>query len=971
MLHRLFPVLLLAALLVPATTTAQRSFTVAPNDATQTRVYVLDNGLRIYVSPLHTKPRVQVLVHVRVGGKNDPPEATGLAHYLEHMLFKGTDSLGTLNVAAEEPILEKIEDLYEQYRGTVDANARRVLYARIDSLSSVAARYAVPNEYDRLCQTLGVTGTNAFTSEDATVYIGDVPANRLATFLKLEAERFRHPVLRLFHTELEAVYEEKNISLDSDSDLARDTLMRALFPRHPYGTQSILGTVEHLKNPSIRAIQSHLATYYVPNNMAIVIAGDVDPDSAVAWVEQTFGLLPRGQAPPHAVPSPLVELVSGPPVERTVVGPEGESVSIAFRWPPARHRDIPALRMVDMLLSNSSTGLIDVNLGRTQRVIEPGSYQQLMSDVSMHLFAGRPAPGQSLEEVRNLLLEQIEILRSSPIDTVLMQAIVRNLRKSYFESIRNYTGRAYTILESLTLGIPWPRYANSIEELASVRGAEVMDVLERYYSDNYVVVYKRQGPRTIEQSIEKPAITPIELRSDNAASPFATSITSAPFEPIEPRFVDWSSDFEKGALNNGADYVLAHADSDSLVRIGISIPVGYRQAPALPHALAYREFLGTEKRSADDVARAMYNAAMSLSMYAGSNSTWIELSCLRSTLEESIALVAEQLSTCVVDTAAWRRYVENTLRSREDERSNPDAMYRALVQYAQFGEDSPMLADVTSDQLQNTDPSTLVSLVRTLLSTRHTVYVHGTVTASNLQTIMRPLYAGIPTFRAAPARRPIRARVVKENEVLVLNHDMVQALVGFSGAVREKIDTPTEAMLQIANSYLDGGMGSVIFQELREARALAYSAGGGIRRPIDSGGVRYVTANIGTQADKLMDAVDGMRGIFASLVENPALFASAKSGLLAGYQSSRTTGWDALMEYREQQRMGYADNPLPHMYKALLGAGLPDVKRAFDKLMRSRFHSIAIVGSADKINLASLRMYGAVRSVTLNDIFVQ
>lgn len=971
MLQRLFPALLLAALLAPAPTTAQRSFTVAPNDATQTRVYVLDNGLRIYVSPLHTKPRVQVLVHVRAGGKNDPPEATGLAHYLEHMLFKGTDVMGTTNYAAEAPLLANIEELFEQHRASTDREERRRLYAAIDSLSTIAARYAIPNEYDRMCQELGVTGTNAFTSEDATVYINDVPSNRLSTFLAMEAERFRKPVLRLFHTELEAVYEEKNISLDSDNDLVNDTLMRALFPRHPYGTQSILGTIEHLKNPSMHAIQRQLSTFYVPNNMAIIFAGDVDPDSAVAMVEQTFGKMPTGAAPPHSAPSVLVELVNGPPIQRTVVGPEAESVTLAYRWPPARHRDIPALRMVDMLLSNASSGLIDVNLGRSQRVIEPGAYQNLMTDFSMHIFSGRPAPGQSLEEVRDLLLQQIEILRSNPIDADLMQAIVRNLRKSYYESISTYSGRAYTILQSLTLGIPWPRYTNSVEELANVRPAEVMDVLERYYDNNHVVVYKRQGNRAVEQSIEKPTITPIELRPDARPSGFATSITNAPYEPIEPRFVDWSSDFEKGALNKGTEYVLAKAEADSLVRIGIVVPVGYRHIPAVRHAIAYRTFLGTERQTADELARSMYGVAMGVSAYVGSNETWIELSCLRSTLQESVELLAEQLKQCTVDTAAWTRYVDNTIRERENSRTNPDVLFAALKQYAQYGEDSPSLADLTSSELRSTDPNMLVTHIRTLLNTRHTVYVHGNLTERELRTAMQPLYTDTTTFAAAPARRPARARVVKEAEVLFIDHDMVQAQVGFAGLVAERIDILTEAHLELANAVLDGGMGSVIFQELREARALAYSASGGMGGVVDSGGVRHVTASIGTQADKMVEAIDGMRGIFGDFAKNPSLFASAKAGVTSAYESSRRTGWDALMQYHRQRRLGYNENPLTKIYSALGSASLVDVQRTFDKYMRNRFKSLAIVGSADKINLATLRMYGAVRSVTLNNIFVQ
>lgn len=143
-------------------------------------------------------------------GKNDPAETTGLAHYFEHLMFKGTNSYGTQNYEAEKPLLDQIEQQFEIYRKTTDEIQRKAIYHTIDSLSYEASKYAIPNEYDKLMAAIGASGTNAYTAYDQTVYVEDIPSNQIENWAKIQVDRFENNVIRGFHTELEAVYEEKN-----------------------------------------------------------------------------------------------------------------------------------------------------------------------------------------------------------------------------------------------------------------------------------------------------------------------------------------------------------------------------------------------------------------------------------------------------------------------------------------------------------------------------------------------------------------------------------------------------------------------------------------------------------------------------------------------------------------------------------------------------------------------------------------
>ena len=232
-----------------ASSCSKYKYETVSGDPLKTRIYTLPNGLKVYMSVMKEQPRIQTAIAVRVGGKNDPAETTGLAHYFEHLMFKGTEKFGTSDYAAEKPMLDEIERLFEVYRKTTDEAERAAIYHRIDSISYEASKIAIPNEYDKLMAAIGANGTNAFTSQDMTVYVEDIPSNQIDNWAKIQADRFLNPVIRGFHTELETIYEEKNMSLTQDGRKIWEAMDAALFPNHPYGTQTVLGTQEQPQEP--------------------------------------------------------------------------------------------------------------------------------------------------------------------------------------------------------------------------------------------------------------------------------------------------------------------------------------------------------------------------------------------------------------------------------------------------------------------------------------------------------------------------------------------------------------------------------------------------------------------------------------------------------------------------------------------------------------------------------------------------
>jgi predicted Zn-dependent peptidase len=431
---------------------SRQSETSPTNDLLDAKIHTLDNGLKIYMTVYKNAPRIQTYIAVKAGSKNDPSDATGLAHYLEHLLFKGTTRFGTINYEKEAPLLKQIEEKFEEYRQTKDTLARKAIYSTIDSLSYEASKYAIPNEYDKMVGSIGAKGTNAYTWVEQTVYVNDIPSNQLENWLKLERERFGTAIMRLFHTELEVVYEEKNRSLDNDNRKIWHTLYKGLFEDHTYGTQTTIGTIEHLKNPSLTKVIDYFQTYYVPNNMAICLSGDFDPEEAVQLIDKYFGDMTPKAIPEFDPPAakPLNE-----PKRYDIYGPDAEDMVIGFRFEGANSEEADYITLIDKILSNGSVGLIDLNLNQQQKVLGASSFTVPMKDFSAHVLSAQPKKGQTLDKVKQLLLSQLDSLKAGRFPDWLLEASLNNMKLDLINTYESNRQRASAFVQAYVWDMPW------------------------------------------------------------------------------------------------------------------------------------------------------------------------------------------------------------------------------------------------------------------------------------------------------------------------------------------------------------------------------------------------------------------------------------------------------------------------------------------------------------------------------------
>ena len=963
------PALALATLALWSCSTKYEYETV-PNDPLQARIYTLDNGLKVYMSVNKDEPRIQTYIAVRVGGKNDPAETTGLAHYFEHLMFKGTTNFGTQNYEAEKPLLDQIEQQFEVYRKTTDEAERKAIYHVIDSLSYEASKYAIPNEYDKLMAAIGANGTNAYTGYDMTCYTEDIPANQVEEWAKIQAERFRNCVIRGFHTELETVYEEKNMSLTRDSRKVSEAMLAALFPHHPYGSQTVLGTQEHLKNPSITNIKEYYKTWYVPNNMAICLSGDFDPDQMIAMLDQYFGTLqPNPELPVLNLPK---EDEITAPLTREVLGLEAENVTLAWRLPAASDPDAELMQVVGQILYNGQAGLIDLDIAQQQKTLSAYAYPSLMADYGVFMMAGRPKAGQTLDEVKDLLLGELKKLRDGDFDESLLEATVNNFKLYQQYQLQSNAGRADWFVQSFVNGTDWADEATMLERASKVTKEQVVALANKYLrDDNYAIIYKRQGKDPNEKKIDKPQITPIAMNRDTASA-FLRQIQdeAAKAAPIEPVFLDYSKDLTQLTAKGGAVPVLYKQNTkDDIFQLIYLFDMGNEQDRYLGMAAQYLEYLGTSDLTPEQVKQEFYRMACSFGVSSGSRRTYVTLTGLNEYLPQAIALFEKLLADAQVNPQAWTNLVADQLKARKDAKLSQSSNFSRLMQYVWYGPQVTKVA-LSEAELKGTDPQTLVDRIHNLNGYKHRILYYGPSTQDELLAVIDKEHRTPDALKDIPApTHRLALQQTPETHVYVAPYDAKNLYMMQYSNRGEKFDPASEPGRQLYDEYFGGGMNSIVFQEMRESRGLAYSAWAGLNAPGYLDQTYYFISQIATQSDKLMDAVNTFNDIINNMPLSENAFRLAKEGMITRLRTDRITKMGIIWNYLDAQDMGQNVDSRIKLYNDVQQMTLDDVAAFQQKWVKDRTYIYGILGNKKDLDMNALKKLGPVTELTTEDIF--
>ncbi|MDE7456636.1 MAG: insulinase family protein [Prevotella sp.] len=935
-------------------------------DLTKTRIYTLDNGLRVYLSVNKDKPRIQTYIAVRTGSKNDPAETTGLAHYLEHLMFKGTKLFGTNNPTAEAPLLDEIEQRYEAYRKLTDPEARRQAYHEIDSVSQVAAQYFIPNEYDKLMAAIGAQGTNAFTSNDVTCYVEDIPSNEIENWAKIQADRFQNMVIRGFHTELEAVYEEYNMYLTDDGDKLFSALGKKLTPTHPYGMQTTIGTQEHLKNPSITNIKNYFRKWYVPNNVAICMAGDFDPDQTVAIIERYFG-----QWKPAADVSQPVFPEQHPltaPTDTTVIGQQAEQVWLGWLAKKASDLQCDTLEVIEDILNNGKAGIFDLNLNQPMKVQYAGGGVQALQDYSTFLLMGMPKPGQSLEDVRSLMLAEIDNLKKGNFSDDLLPSVINNKKLSYQRALDNNQWRVRQHMNAFINGESWQQHTGQLDRIAKFTKQDIVDFANRFFTDGYATIFKKQGVDTLQKKIDKPAITPIPTNRDQM-SQFVRDIQNAQVEPIQPQFLDYQRDLTVGNVKKGLPLLYKKNVDNQLFNLVFRYDFGQEDDNRYGVASDYLDYVGTDQMTAADIKQQFYKLACNYSVNVNSDNVSISLSGLSENMEAALKLVEHILHHAKADQQSYSQYVDLVLKDRDDAKKNQRTCFNYLYQYGVYGPYNPSRHMMSAEQLRNADPQQLLDLLKNLGTMEHTVLYYGPMTEKQLSSAVTKLHKTPKHLAAVPQGQPYTKEQTPQNEVWLAPYDAKNIYMRMYNNEGRDFNPDEAGIITLFNEYFGGGMNGIVFQEMREARGLAYNASAYYARPSKKGEKESFFTHIITQNDKMMDCVRQFHQILDTIPQSETAFQIAKDAVVKQLASQRVQKLSVLYSYLTMKKLGLDYDLNEKIYRDVQRLTLQDIVRFEQQQIARKPYRYVILGDEKELDVPSLERIAPIRRLTLEDVF--
>lgn len=942
-------------------------FTTVKGDAMQTRIYTLDNGLKVFMSVNKAQPRLQANIVVRTGSRNDPAETTGLAHYLEHLMFKGTQQFGTTDYAKEKPYLDEIERRYEHYRTLTDPAQRKNAYHEIDSVSQLAARYNIPNEYDKLMASIGSEGSNAYTSNDVTCYVENIPSNEIANWARIQADRFQNMIIRGFHTELEAVYEEKNISMGSDGSKEYAALWKLLAPMHPYGTQTTIGEQEHLKNPSIVNIKNYFHRYYVPNNVAIVLAGDFNPDAVIAIIDRYFG----SWKPSKQLSRPEFEAQKTitSPRDTTVIGLDAENIMMGWRFKGANQLQNDTLDIVNRMLSNDKAGLLDININQPMKAMETGTYLDELHDYSMLLIEGVPLQNQKLDDLKALILAETTKLGRGEFSDDLLPAVLANKKLQFYKSLDSNQKRVSMMVDAFVNDKPWADVTQQIERQEKLTKQDIIDFARRHLrTDNYACVYKQMGTDTTLKKIEKPIITPIPANRE-FESKFLNEIRTAKTEPIQPVFVDFKKELTFSNTKSRLPLIYKKNTDDGIFDLVFRYDFGYTANKLYNTAFDYLDYIGTNDMTVSQIKQAFYKLACKYYAVMDQRTLSIYLTGLNENMPQALQLLEKIMHQAKADKASWSRYCDMVEKARNDAKTDQKANFNALWDYAIYGKYNPTRDKTPVKDLRTMDPQQLVDMLAQLGKMQHTVLYYG---ASDLKQIDKLLTKEHPTpakWAPMPVNKPYKPQLTAQNEVLIAPYDAKNIYLrqyNNGGKTWSLAKAPVETLF---NQYFGGGMNTVVFQELRETRALAYNAYAMYKRPEYKDDSESFFTHIISQNDKMGDCIKVFNEIVNSMPQNEAAFDLAKQSLTKSIQSERTTKFNIFQRYLFLKQLGLDHDYMQDIYAALPKLTLQDIVSFARQNIAHKPYRYAVLGNEKNLDMKVLEKIAPVKRLTTEDIF--
>jgi predicted Zn-dependent peptidase len=941
-------------------------FSQEKSKAIDVKEYVLDNGLTVMLSENNESPNVYGVVGVKAGGKNDPKDATGIAHYLEHLLFKGTEELGTIDYKNEKIYLDSISKLYENLSKTNSINKRSLIQSEINRISVKASEYAIPNELDKLLKQIGSTNINAFTNQDYTAYYNSFPPNQIEKWLELYSHRFQNPVFRLFQSELETVYEEKNISMDDPLNGVNEEILKNIFKNHPYGQQSVLGKVEHLKNPSLQKMYKFYNNYYVANNMVLALSGDFDSDKIIPIINKKFKNWKSGKVPefPNYKENPFNK--------REFIKKKLTPIKVGaliFRSPKNGDPDkIPFDMAIQTLYNYEETGYLN-KITDEGKLMDSDINKIENNDYGATLIYFLPKLiGQKLSVAEDIIVNQIEKLKKGDFSDDYVEALKINAIKETSYKWESNESRVFEMVKAFSQNKKWNEYYDNYETIKKVTKNDIVEIAKTYFNDNYLSFYSKMGSAKKEK-LKKPDYKPVILKT-KVNSKFSYEFLKLKSSNHKPNFIDFNSDVIRSNLNDKFSILKTKNPFNDIFDLEIKFGVGFYKIPEIMFLSNYLSLIGTKEFLVTQLKEAFHKLGSTYYFSYTNNTFSLNVSGIESNLEEIMKLCEKLIKNLVFKETKISQIIDDFKASKKINREQSVFLAQSLNEFAMLGNNSPRIKELSKKEIKKLNASNLKSVYNEIITYEKTINFVGNTEIDNLKLMLNKYLKHSHQLKPKEAYIIPNRQIPKNNKIYILNKkNSIQSHIVFNieGSKRLNSSLPISKAF---NSYFGNDMSSIVFQEIRELRSLAYATFANYELAPKEGKNNRFFAYIGCQSDKTIESIKAMNDLIRKMPEKPDRIEMIKSSLIETSKSSRPGFRNILQTTEDWIRKGFNSDPNKIYLKDYENLSFNSILNFYKKEIKNKPIIISIVGDFSRININELKKFGKIIKVKKSDIFV-
>lgn len=937
-------------------------------NALKVKEYRLENGLTVWLNEDHSQPKVFGAVVVKAGAKDCPD--TGIAHYFEHMMFKGTDRIGTLDYESEKVLLDSIAMKYDELAMTEDTAARARLQKEINELSIRSSEYVIPNEFNRLINRFGGSGLNAATSYDATIYFNTFSPQYMVQWAEINSERLINPVFRLFQSELETVYEEKNMYGDFIGGQVMDTLMARYFGPHPYA-YPIIGSTKNLKNPRLTEMHKFFEDYYVASNMALILSGDFDAQQVMPILEKAFSRIRSGNAPKQ-------EKVMLPPFngrETMKVKfpiPFIKAMGLGFRGVSANHEDQVALNIAVNLLNNANgTGYLD-KLMVEHKLMGALAINESMNEAGILAVAIMPKLLiQSYSSAEKMVWDEINRVKNGDFSDEMFNSLKLEQKRQYASSLENIDSRATIMMNLFSQGKSWNDYLNEVARIESITKEDVVRVAQKYFSNNYLCVTKSTG-KYPKDNLPKPAFSPVVPRNADASSSYAKQLEKIPEQQVAPRIIDFEKDVKTSKLTPLVTLYTTPNPLNDIFTLNISYGIGALEQPELMQLTNYLQLLGTESLSFEQFRSRLQSIGSTLAFDVTPDAFVMKVTGFDNHIDETMKLVGDFIRHAKADDKKLRQIVDDAKVSEKAFFKSGDNVASALLEQVKYGDQSRYLRELSLSQIKKLKGKDMLAIYDKVRSVQCDLHYCGTLP---VEKVIGTIRQHLPLERTTVASNSPYYRELKQYDrptvFFIDMPDMAQSIVyGYvkGDPVDDKASRHASRLFSV---YFGGDMSSLMFQEIREFRSFAYRTSGRYQLPnhAHKGTAGSFTAMLSTQSDKTLDALGVLDSLIREMPLKPERMEAVKQTLVNRINNDYPPFRNLSEKVASARMEGFDRDPAEEFLRDIATMDMQDISRFYREQISGRPVVYVIAGNRKHIDMKKLAEYGTIIKVKKKDIY--